>query len=328
MPEDIEDLLNSIGPCLSSVVVERLVENGFSREAARQRVSRSGGTVKKLRGLQFPNRERFLFLDGQFAQPDFRRSLTAALKLGRTSYGRALTVIEARGAVPEAYFPIATGLPVENAKGQILSSLAVSRLEQVGQVNRSSTPDGIVIGLREDQSIPERRRAAMVVEDVVLGAMKAWLAKIGWTSPGAVQMRSLTSVPRFGQFRFDLVGPSYLNALVAYRQGQLVNGFIVADILLDSQVTMDGLEGFFSKWSALTAQRRKTRFQPIFIAESFAPDALHALRRRGCIVAIPETIFGEETAKQLRELVGTVEHAAAAVTNNPFAVFGLLARIA
>ena len=328
MAETIENLLKHSGPALSSSLVERLMKNGLSKDAARQRVSRAGGSVKRLGGLQFPNRERFLFLEGQFGKEEFRENLTTALKESRTSYGRALISMESRGgAVHEPHFPIATGLPVENAKGQILSALAVSRLEKVGMITRTSTPDGDVIGLWNKPSISERRRAAITVEDVVLGVMKTWLAKIGWTSSGAVQSRSGQSVPKFGQFRFDLVGPSYLNAIVVYRKGQKINGFIFADILLDSQVTAEALEGFFSKWAVLTAQRRATRFQPIFIGESFDPEALNDLRAKGCIVACPETIFGEEVAKQLRDLVETIAHAAEAVTNNPQAVFELLSKI-
>lgn len=328
MAGELEAFLKDSGPALSSSLVERLVRNGLSNEAARQRVSRAGGVVKRLGGLQFPNRERFLFLENQFGSDEFRESLARALKESRTSYGRALIALEAQGgAVHASYFPIATGLPVENAKGQILSSLAISRLEKVGLIIRTETSDGEVIGLREQPAISERRRAAIIAEDVVLGVMKAWLAKIGWTSTDAVKIRSRPFAPQFGQFRFDLVGPSYLNALVAYRKRQQVNGFIFADILLDTPVTLEAIGGFFSKWSVLTGQRRATRFQPIFIGDSFDPQALHELRARGCIVARPETIFGTEVAKQLRDLIGTITNAAAAVTKNPQAVFELLAKL-
>jgi hypothetical protein len=77
----------------------------------------------------------------------------------------------------------------------------------------------------------------------------------------------------------------------------------------------------------LTQQRRATPFQPIFIADSFSPEALRELRSRGSIIARPETIFGVAAAKELRELVGTIENAAAAVTNHPAAVFDLLRKI-
>jgi hypothetical protein len=57
--------LKDKGPSLSSAIVERLVsENGMKPEAARQRVSRSvgRGSIERIRGIQFPHRESFLFL--------------------------------------------------------------------------------------------------------------------------------------------------------------------------------------------------------------------------------------------------------------------------
>jgi hypothetical protein len=329
MTQDIETYLRALGPALSSSVVQHLMKSGLSSEAARQRVSRASGSVRRLRGLLFPNRERFLFLEDQFGRDAFRDNLTKALKESSTSYGRALAALEwLGGAVYEPYFPIVAGLPVENAKGQILSSVAVSRLEQVGLIVRNTTAEGDIISLRGGAAMSDRRRAVMAVEDIALGAMKTWLAKIGWTSTGAVKIRSTDFVPKFGQFRFDLVGPSYLNALVTHRRGQQVNGFIFADILLDREVTLEALGGFFSKWAVLAGQRRITRFQPIFMGDFFDLRALRELRARGCIVARPETIFGAEVAKLLQNLVGTIANAAAAVTKNPEKVFELVGKLA
>jgi hypothetical protein len=75
------------------------------------------------------------------------------------------------------------------------------------------------------------------------------------------------------------------------------------------------------------ATRRATRFQPVFIADFFSTEALQLLRAKGALIARPETIFGMEAAAALRELIGTIENAAAAVTNNPTSVFELLSKI-
>jgi hypothetical protein len=108
----------------------------------------------------------------------------------------------------------------------------------------------------------------------------------------------------------------------------VVNGFIVGDILLDRNITLTDLDPFFSKLAVLWSQKRPTRFQPMFIGDRFDPDALRVLRAKGCIVARPETIFGVEIAKQLRELIRTIERAAEEVTKDPNSVFQLIAKIA
>src|SRR5262245_9561056 len=127
MRTDIATLLKKVGPTLSSKIVDELVNTGISRETARKQVSRSSGTVRRLQGIQFPNRERFLFLEDQFGKQIFKSTLSASLKQGNTSYGRALTGLESRGgAVPVGHFAIAGGLPVENTKGQLLATLILS----------------------------------------------------------------------------------------------------------------------------------------------------------------------------------------------------------
>src|SRR5437763_17138641 len=109
MPDSIAQYRKTSGPALSSSIVDRLIAQGVSRDSARKRVSRVGGDVQKLTGLQFPNRERFVFLKDQFGKPEFRENLANALQQSRTSYGRALTALESRGgAVPEHYFAIVT----------------------------------------------------------------------------------------------------------------------------------------------------------------------------------------------------------------------------
>lgn len=328
MRNDVATLLKKVGPTLSSKIVDELVNTGISRETARKQVSRSSGAVRKLQGIQFPNRERFLFLEDQFGKQIFKSTLSASLKQSNTSYGRALTGLESRGgAVPMGHFAIAGGLPVENTKGQLLATLILSRLLQVGLLKRESSTDREIVSLWNVASISNRRLASLIVEDITLAAIKTWLINIGWVSRNAIKIRTDHSAPRFGQFPFDIVGPSYLNSIIHYKKGKPVNGFIVADILLDREIKSKDLEPFFSKLSVLTNQKRKARFQPLFIADWFEQDALNKLRSKGCVIARPETIFGAEVARLLRDLISTLENAAQAVTDNPTAVFTLLAKL-
>jgi len=329
MNPNIETLLHEIGPCLSSQVVERLSRSGLSAEAARKRVSRATGNVRRLTGIRFPNREAFLFLNNQFGKPEFFEQLASALKETGSSYGRALIGLAAReGAVPVMQFPVATGLPVENAKGQVPHFFVEQKLIELGLIIRNPSPDGDVISLCDCSTKNDRRHATVLVEDIVLGALKVWLAKVGWSSSKALAVRSDGSLPKFGQFRWDLVGPCYLASIVRYNAGKLVNGFIVGDILLNREITLEDLHPFFAKWDVLRNQNRATRFQPMFIADGFTSEALGELRARGCFVGILTTLFGEDIAKQLHQLVGVVEHAAAEVKNNPQAVFNLFAKVA
>jgi len=329
MATSIINILRKGGPTLSSVIVKKLVEDGFTPQAARKRVSREvGKVVRILQGIKFPNRESFLFLEDQFGKEEFRDNLVSALKISGSSYGRALSGLAARsGAVTACHFPIASGLPVENAKGQILNSLAEDRLSRLGLIHRTATTEGDVIGLHNQPLLSKRRRAAIAVEDVVLGVMKTWMANLGWSSSKALAIRSQNETAKFGQFRFDLVGPCYLSSVLNYKQGKLLNGFVVGDILLDKNVALEDLVPFFGKCDTLLHQKRSTRFQPVFIADFFEADALQELRKRGCLLAMPRTVFGEDASMQLRQLISTVANAAEAVATNPDSVFELIAKV-
>jgi hypothetical protein len=250
MPERVAAILAETGPALSSWIVKRLIKTGVSRVTARKQVSRAHGAVQRLKGMRLPNREQFLFLRDQFGSEDFRLNLEQAFIDTHSTYGRTLVAIRARGGtIPESHFAVVAGLPVEKAKGQLLANLVMARLEQVKLITRASSPEGDIIGTWDSGPMTNRRRAVLIVEDAILNALKTWLAKINWTSPQAAKTRARGLTPQFGQFRFDLVGPSYLNSIVHFKSERKINGFIVGDILLDRDISVGDLDPFFSKWA-------------------------------------------------------------------------------
>jgi hypothetical protein len=326
--QTIDNILRETGPCLSSEVVKRLVADGVAPAAARKRVSRANGSVQRIQEIQFPNREKFLFLGGQKIEGDFRHKLADALINSGSCYGRALVGLKSRGgAILASHFPVASGLPVEKAKGHVLHSFAEQKLLELRLVENIVSADGNLVSMWDDRGMSARRRAAIAVEEIVLSVLRIWLIKIGWSSTNTLKIRQRENTARFGQFAWDLVGPSYLAGLVNFREKQIVEGFIVGDILLDRLITTTDLLPFFAKWDSLTAQKRATRLQPIFVGDFFADDALASLRKRGCFIAIPATIFGIEAARGLRDLIGTIENAAKAVMENPDAVFDLISKL-
>ncbi len=65
----------------------------------------------------------------------------------------------------------------------------------------------------------------------------------------------------------------------------------------------------------------------MFIAESFDEDALNLLRKRGVFVLTPSVLFGKEAGAAIAQLIYTVANAAAAIANDPDAVFNILSRL-
>ena len=328
MAESIENILKRIGPSLSSVIVAELVKIGITPTAARQRISRARGRVKRLAGVNFPNREKFVFTEGDFGTDDFRDRLVDAFVKTGSAYGRAISGLQARGgSIQCSRFPIATGLPVSLAKGQVPHDFVENTLESLGIIRREDTSIGETLCLYDCHINDAARMALSVVEDTLLSAIREWLVKVGWSSSNALKIRMPGKNPRFGQYEWDLVGPSYLSCLAGFQGKIMKPGFIVGDIVLDRRLSMLDIRSYLSKWDALKVQKNMLSFQPMIIADELETDALQELRKRGAFVCMPSVLFGEDLAKDLRQLKGTVEHAAAAIAKNPEEVFLLLSRV-
>lgn len=328
MKDAITDFLRLHGPSLSSGITRHLTAQGMSSETARQRISRSGSELERLKGINFPNRESFLFLKDQFGTEPFKASLSRAFESTNSSYGRALIGLRARGGyVAASSFAAATGLPIMPTKGLVLHDSVKAKLEQLGMIRSSIIEDEEFISSWDFDGTMAHRNAVMIAEEWLLAAVKTWLIKTGWSSTNVLSIRNKDKTPQYGQFAWDMVGPCFLSGMTTSSKEGPKPGFLVGDIILDRQVSNTDLRPLLAKWDSLISQKRSARMQVVVIAEVFAADALHELRKRGVLIAHPTTLFGEEIASDLKQLIRTIENAAAAVVTKPQEVFRLMSKI-
>ena len=108
MSELVESFLEKHGPQLSSDVADHLVKSlGISSVAARKRVSRLAGNIRRLGYVTFPRKARFMYLEQQFGSPLYWEKLVEALMRTKSAYGNAIAALRQRGGVvPERFFPI------------------------------------------------------------------------------------------------------------------------------------------------------------------------------------------------------------------------------
>lgn len=118
MAELVETILKRMGPSLSSDVAAELAKVAhISPEAARQRLSRARGKVRRLAGVPFPRNARFLYLEQQFGSPEYWWKLSAELMLNNSALGFALAALrQAGGMIPSRQFPIICGSPLRQMK--------------------------------------------------------------------------------------------------------------------------------------------------------------------------------------------------------------------
>jgi hypothetical protein len=328
MKTDVVSLLRAFGPALTSRLAERMRDAGVSPEAARQRLARLPEDVRVLYGLPFPKRARFLYLEDQFGTTEYWTALIRDIELANPAYAAALGGVRARGGIlPAAHFDVASGSPVLQKK-QVASATVLERLISVRLLARVHFEGvGECVALAEESAERASMRARLMTEDVLIGALRAWLGRMNWASPKVTAVRGETTMPKFSTFHFDICGPCYLRPMRRFRGEKVDPGFVVADVVLGRVLEQDEVKHFIRKCETLSYLRGVRPFLPILIADGFAPEALRACREQGIVATRPETLFGRDVGQALADLMQTLKRAAVVAASDPKRLESLFARL-
>ena len=338
MRRPVEQLLDDIGPGISSRITAALVEGGLSADAARQQVSRARDSVRRLSGLTLPKKEKFLYLDSQYGSHAYWEALGRDLDATNSVYGAALHGLMARGGmVPRGCFDVIAGAPVKQ-KGQVGVSNVLERMEAARLV-RSVSLEGYGNCVAVDANGAfgygdvAFMKARLATEAILLLAVRDWVRKLAMVSYNAVAIRDVgqSERPAFGTCRWDLCGPSYLRPFVKRSSGDKPRpGFVVCDAFAGHGLGIEQIKYFLRKCQLLGAFTKLPPFLPILIAERYTKDAFNAGRSAGILMATPQTLFGDEVAVALSSLLRTLTKAAAVAAGNPdriYELFSTLGRI-
>ena len=202
----VEHYLSKYGPALSNEISRSLAaEQKISLAAARQRVSRARGEVKRLAYLTFPHGTRFMYLQRQFGSQLYWTRLIEALHSTRSCYGLALAAIDQRnGIMPLEHFAIASGAPTRQ-KGHLSPEAILDRLLQANLVEIMQIAGvGKCIALKQSFDLGDyetaRLRQRLIVENILLIAIRDWLRKLGIVSYDKVKLRNSSQNPQVGTF--------------------------------------------------------------------------------------------------------------------------------
>lgn len=335
-PTRAEQFLRVNGPSLSSEIAASLVAEGITASNARKLVQRSGPRVGRLHGIRFAHNDRFLFLLDDFLQPRFWDRLFESFDSKESAYGLALHAVRARnGFVPRGHFDIICGSPGK-MKGQIGASNILNALVATKLVELESHVDlGQCVSLRPEVLANDRLakpgavRARMIAEDLLLSGLKEWIRNTALGSYEKIKLRSMERGPDFGQFRWDLTAPSYVHPLSRFNRSKsaVKPGFIVADVLLNDEISLPQLKPFLKKVAMMRAQRNTSPFLGMFIASRYTRSAFEAGRKAGILIATVESFFGHEMASALIDLMGILTNAAQAINSDPALIEKLFSKL-
>lgn len=322
MTDLLETLLHDMGPSLSSDLAAELARRaGIAPAAARKRLSRASGNVRRLAGVTFPRNARFTYLERQFGSPSYWHNLAAALMATNSALGYAIAALrQVGGMIPARQFPIICGAPLRQLK-HLAPETILQHLGEAGLVKTALVPAlGECIALVQDEEFymagAAQMRARLITENILLAAVRDWLRKLGIASYHLVVTRDADPLPKVGTFVWDLSAPSYLGHMVRYsKEGEPKPGFVVCDVNLTDRMTLAGVAPFIRKCMTLRALRNVGPCMQILVAERFDKDAFSALRGAGIIAATPRSLFGREIAEALRELTSVLVNAAYSLFN-------------
>jgi len=324
-------LLQEYGPSLSSDIAAILRKEGKSPEAARQIVSRYPEEVRVLHGLPFPKRARFMYLEKQFPTERYWKALITAVDKANPTYSAAIAGVRSRGGcIRLKDFDTVAGSPVKQ-KGQISGSIVLERLCSVDLLHKAEINGLGECVLLEAKSIDSaslgRLRARLLTENVLLDAIRSWTGKMNMASPRVTRIRDDNPAPQFATCRFDLCGPCYLKPVRRFSDQKLIPGFIVADVVAGAQLDKASVAAFLRKCELLSHLRKIPQFLPMLIADGFTPEALRECRSAGIITTRPDTLFGQDVARALGDLLQTLSNAAAVAAANPDRIEDLFRRL-
>jgi hypothetical protein len=318
-------------PLAAGDLQKTLVGKGLSKVAARQRISRANGTIRRFKGLPLPKREQFLFIRQQLGTGPFWEALLKAHTARRSAYGIALQSLLARGGmIPLNQFDIISGSPARLRKhvgtSTVLDRLIASKaLSLIGHVDLGQCVAIDAMGFLGKPDI-NSLRARLRVEDVLLTGVLDWARKIGFVSYRSGKKRTEHEVPHYGQFGWDITGPSYIRPLSTYEHGAVQPGFFTADVAF-CELNADQILYFIQKCNITRGIRTMKPFLPLLVAERFTNEAFKLGKQLGLLLTTPELLFGKSVAESLRALAATLQNAATVATANPERVGELLSSL-
>lgn len=312
--DKVELILAKDGPQLSTDVAKKLMSvHGMYSDAARQTIRRSFSTVRRLKGIVFPHRARFLYLDMHYGMLMFSNRLLEALKASNHHcYSGLLALTERDGVLPLGHFKTACGAPKMQKKqvnaDRLLENLLASNLAKL--VDIDGIGECVALGtLREEDIDVPGLKARLVTEALALSAVKEWARRLGVGGYNQVTIRGNdVDPPSAGPNYWDLTAPCYLYPLLgkSSEQNKIKPGSFVCDIYLGGKVSEACIETFMKKCLNVRGFPKVSPMLQMFVADSYSSEAMKRIKGNGAIAATIDTLLGTEVAQALKQLTQTL----------------------
>lgn len=332
MASEVQNLLRSHGPSVTSELISIMVDSGISESAARQRISRAKPDYIRLAGLRLAKNARFLYLPDQFADEKYWKALERALDKYGKAYWCALTGLKARGGrCLKSQFPMVCGAPLAR-KGQLSPERILSRLEAINLLKEKEDPisgDSYISFLPGyyPKDVLGEIKAVSLAEFVAIQAIKDWARKLGFGSYNSFLVRGDENLPVVSGVAWDISAPSYIRPLVSARTGTLKPGFLVCDVNIRGVLGEEEVTKFLRKYDMASAPMNVGPILPFLVAGSFTNSAFDKAKSAGILAVTIPNLFGDDVMKALNDLIKLLTDTGATASVNPEHLFNVMSQL-
>lgn len=311
----IVGILESEGPMLSGELQKRLIERGYTSDAARKQISRvPQSEVWRFKQFGFENNQSFLFLPSQRSTTEFYDNFIESLRLsGKVYYSLIQACVLHKGYINEEELATYTFAPIGPLKGHIGIDSILDNLVRAGILRRNSGQielSDYILG----KNLPASRALALA-KKILADQYLDWLRKmniIGWNS---------------GEFNSDhaslqwgITAPSYILPFLKTKKGQRSHGFVITDILIGQELDAQDV-AYFTRKLSIVNQFQGRPVLPILLADTYSQEAFTKLKTQGIIPATVTQLFGTQYAQILRQFLSSLERASEVIQQDPEKIF-------
>ncbi|MDD2236686.1 MAG: hypothetical protein PHG65_05725 [Kiritimatiellae bacterium] len=303
---NVIDIVNQIGPCAASTLIEALVEKtNCSNDAARQRISRAvtEGGVRYLGKVLLSSGARVYYTGEQSMGDDWEQKFLKVFKEDGSAYRHILNhLFKSDRCVNVKRAESLCGFPVKRRKGHLEWGTALENLLRENIVCISEDANyGQHIDIQPvSPKLLRLSFARFRTEQILALSIKDFLRRNGLVAYDRVKVRHDGEDAEFGGYAWDITAPTYILPYASMTKNEKMGpGFWVVDCMLGRKMDEQDIAWFLEKISAMKTQKQVRPFTAMLVADGFEKKAFDLGRQAGAILTTPQNLFGEGTAKVL-----------------------------
>ena len=307
---DLEKYINNEIVVTSSMVVRYCVETLCITETnARKRIQRLPETIYKIKGI-CKDKQSILYHKDNWGDEDFYDNLIGLLQEHAFQHYLIINGLKLHGGmVLKDKLASFTASPILHKRGHKSFESVLSDLKKIGLVEESSTHYSLC---GNSISNEKKSKAISTLQDITIAHFHEWARNIGLISYDSAKFDA-----EFSRYQFSMVAPSYIKSLVSKPAEKLIPAFVLADVVLNREVTEVDVQFLIKKLQTISIQNQSAQFIPILLVSSHSSDVYNALKSNGIVVGNIDELFGKKYSETIFGILNLIENAGAVLKNNP-----------